>query len=190
MKLYNNLIYRSKIFDKWRFNELILIVIGVFIKWLLYFINYSVYSNNRPHLYNHFLGDDRVYMEYCENYYVYGTYFVKLGEYIDYVFRMPAFNLVYYPLRLLLNKELTMDAIVILQVTLSGISCLYLAKISKILFNSNKKIFYITFLISLFGFLNAFYISILFREGFAYSSIIFGIMKLSPITNPISLEKI
>jgi len=174
MIFHNLFLKKINQFDSWRFKSLILIAIGIIFKWISYFINYSVYANNRPHLYNNFLGDDRVYMEYCENFFNYGTYFIKLGEIVDYTFRMPAFNLIYYPLRLFLSKDLTMDGIVILQVTIAGICSYFLAKISFFLFSS-KKIFYLTFFISLFGFLNTFYISILFREGFAYSSIIFGV---------------
>lgn len=163
--------------DNWKYLPFLLIILGIISKWLHFLIIHFLYGNNSPHLYNHFVGDDKFYMDFCENFFSKGTYFVKTFQGYDYTFRMPAFNLLYYPFRLFLNKEYTMDAIIIFQTTLSGIVCFYLANISKILFQS-KKVFYLVFFISCFGFLNAFNNHLLMRESLAFSSIILSIYLL------------
>lgn len=163
--------------DKWKYLPIILIVISVLLKWFYFTVIYSWYNNNPGHLYNFFVGDDKIYMDFCENFYSKGSYFVKTGLFFDYTFRMPALNFLYYPLRLFLSKELTMDGIIIIQTTLSGIACYFLAKISYILFNS-KKIFYLTYLLTCFGFLNAFLNNQLMRESLAFSMVIFSIYFL------------
>lgn len=170
IKLYDSLI---KI-DKWKWKAVFLILFSILVKWIYFFIIHSLYSNNSPHLFNLFVGDDKVYMEFCENFYNKGVYFIKTGESFDYTFRMPAFNFLYYPLRLFLSKELTMDGIIIIQTTLSGLACYFLAKISQTLFNS-KKVFYFVYALTCFGFLNSFYNNQLMRESLAFSSIIFTV---------------
>lgn len=161
-------------FDNWKWKAFFLILISILLKWVYFVIIHSLYSNNSPHLYNLFVGDDKIYMEFCENYFSKGIYFIKTGDAFDYTFRMPAFNFLYYPLRLFMSKELTMDGIIIIQTTLSGFACYYLAKISNMLFNS-KKVFYFVYALTCFGFLNAFYNNQLIRESLAFSSIIFTV---------------
>ena len=112
------LISLAKTFDNWKWKTIILILFSISIKWIYFFIIHSLYSNNSPHLFNHFVGDDRFYMEFCENFYSKGVYFIKTGVAFDYTFRMPAFNFLYYPLRIFFSKELTMDGIIIIQTTL------------------------------------------------------------------------
>jgi len=161
-------------FDNWKWKTILLISLSVIIKWTYFLIINNLTSNNSPHLFNVLSGDDKTYMEFCENFYSKGKYFVKTGLAFDYTFRMPGFNFLYYPLRLFFNKELTMDGIIIIQTTLSGIACFYLAKIAQYLFKS-RRYFYIAYIIGFFGLVNAFFNNQLMRESLAFSSIIFTI---------------
>ena len=164
-------------FDNLKWKVLLLILFSILLKWVYFSIIYHFYANNYPHLYNISNGDNKVYMEFCENYYVTGNYFIGFGHFVDYTFRMPGFNFIYYPFRLLLSKESTMDAIIILQTILSGIAAYCIAKISYYFFRS-KKSFYFVYILTCFGFLISFYNNMLMTESLAFSSMVFSIYFL------------
>ena len=147
-------------------------IISILIKLIYFLVCY--FLNDTTTLYLYF-ADSHEYMESCENLFLNGEYLVNtIYGFKDPTFRMPGFAFIYIPLRLFLNKEFTMDAIIYFQILCSGIASYLLAVLAKNIFNS-KNIFYFVFFISNLGLgLNS-YNNILLTESLAASFMIFSL---------------
>ncbi|MEX0811988.1 MAG: hypothetical protein WD048_07205 [Chitinophagales bacterium] len=154
--------------------KVILISFSVLVKLAMLFAFAYQTNPNLLHdfkLYNEYAGDAPDYIEPVENLLTHGSYY--FGE-NNYAGRMPGMTVLYLPLRLLFEKHIALNLLLIIQTILSGVSVFFLAKLVYKR-TSNIRLFYSTLFIYLFCTYVSRHDAALMTESLAASSLIFSL---------------
>ena len=160
--------------DNWKYKGALFISLSILIK-LVYLFVIALYfdDSKNGHLYNDIQGDNVIYQSFCENIFQIGEYVTKTGESFDYTFRMPGMAFLYVPIRLFTDSETAVDVFLIIQTIFSGLAAYYLAVLAANILKK-RKLFYLVYFISCFGFLIPLYNNMFMTESLALSSMIMG----------------
>jgi hypothetical protein len=164
-------------YDDWKLKGLSLIGLAILFRMLFLFLVIWINDKNASHL-NILIGDDVLYMEYCENIFLKGEYVATIAGINDYTFRMPGLAFLYVPIRLFVtSKDGAMDVMILVQTILSGIASYYLACLARNVFKS-KIIFYLVFLLTCCDFFTMSFNNHLLTESLSISMLIFSLYFL------------
>jgi len=155
-------------------NILLFVCIAFTFQFILLLQLKSIDSPNTIGLYQ-LKGDAKQYISYCENLYLYGSYFEGSPKHVfSYTNRMPGMCVLYIPLRFFFNQHWTLNIFILLQVLLSAISSYLLAISAKKIIKSDFA-FYGAFILYGTGMYCANYNHRLYTESLALSSIILSL---------------
>lgn len=167
--MLNNKSYFQKLFTV--DNTVFFIISGVVFR-LIYLFFLSPYFLNGGEWVT-LKGDSYGYLQFAENLYSEGSYYVTRNGKIEHSWRMPGLTPFYLMFRSVVSQQYAIYSLIIFQTVISGIAIYYLSKIAYLL-TSSKLSFYLTFTLFTFSTHLPKCNNLLLNESLACSFLIFG----------------